>query len=213
MPADRMHMHELHRTLHSLDAYDHLRCVFRLCIVHNYHRIKSCAVVELVRIKMRSLACIKHPNWDETINYIQEHGGKAGTGKPPPFLPPTIVLTHGCTDWVRDKETCKFAFPGICQEKSFIPLVVWKAGEAHSNLIETVHRDVNREGVHCTVVGGLLRGQAFDALKTQTLLVCLFFFNVVVRMHSSSPSHSIGNPMVFAPHMLQSTRLSTRSKI
>lgn len=86
------------------------------------------------------------------------------------FLSLVAILTHSI-DWIRDKETSKFAFAALCQEKSFIPLAVWKAGEAHSNLIETVHRDVNREGVHCTIVGGLLRGQAFDVLKAQTLMV------------------------------------------
>lgn len=92
---------------------------------------------------------------------------------------PALFLTSGVpkrkTDWVRDKKTSKFAFAALCQEKSYIPLIVWKAGEAHSNLIETVHRDVNREGVHCTVVGGLLRGQAFDVLKAETLMVLNFF--------------------------------------
>ncbi|KAJ6462953.1 hypothetical protein C8R45DRAFT_940611 [Mycena sanguinolenta] len=43
------------------------------------------------------------------------------------------------------------------------------AGERHSNLIETVHRDVNREGVHCTLLGGVIKGQRFDALKIKTL--------------------------------------------
>ncbi|KAJ7853145.1 hypothetical protein B0H14DRAFT_3136936 [Mycena olivaceomarginata] len=48
---------------------------------------------------------------------------------------------------------------------------VWKAGEAHSNLIESVHADVNREGVWCTLVGGLTKGQAFDKMKMKTLEV------------------------------------------
>jgi hypothetical protein len=29
---------------------------------------------------MRSLICLQHPNWDETLNAIQELGGKAGVG-------------------------------------------------------------------------------------------------------------------------------------
>lgn len=82
-------------------------------------------------------------------------------------------------DWINDKESSKFFFPGICWERSLIPLDVWNAGDAHSNLIESVHRDVNREGVHCTLLGGLKKGQLFDALKMKTLAVGLFIFNQV----------------------------------
>ncbi|KAJ7121386.1 hypothetical protein C8R44DRAFT_705332 [Mycena epipterygia] len=159
LPDDRMDLHEPERSLQSLSPYDHLRRLFRLCIVHNYRNIKTSPVPEPVRNLMRSLSCIQHSDWDKTIDKITADGGKAG---------------H---DWVRDKETSKFAFGGMCWEKSFIPLEIWKAGEPHSNLIETVHRDVNREGVHCTLLGGLLRGQYFDANKMQTLRVrqlCLF---------------------------------------
>ncbi|KAJ7059864.1 hypothetical protein C8F01DRAFT_1253960 [Mycena amicta] len=44
-----------------------------------------------------------------------------------------------------------------------------KAGDQTSNLIETAHRDVNREGVHCSLVGGLQKGFAFDMMKLKTL--------------------------------------------
>ncbi|KAJ7894497.1 hypothetical protein B0H14DRAFT_3426901 [Mycena olivaceomarginata] len=128
LPIEQMDMHEPWRSLHSLGPYDHLRRLYRVCKVHNYRNIRICAVTEPVRQLMRSLACIRHPDWDGTIAQILASGGKAGT------------------DWVRDKESCKFAFPGICWEKSFIPLAVWNAGESNTNLIETVHSDVNREG-------------------------------------------------------------------
>ncbi|KAJ7795857.1 hypothetical protein B0H14DRAFT_2391173 [Mycena olivaceomarginata] len=149
---EQMDMHEPWRSLHSLGPYDHLRRLYRVCKVHNYRNIRTCAVTEPVRQLMRSLACIRHSDWDGTIAQILASGGKAGT------------------DWVRDKESCKFAFPGICWEKSFIPLAVWNAGESNTNLIETVHSDVNREGVHCTLVGGLLRSQEYDAMQRNTLL-------------------------------------------
>jgi hypothetical protein len=32
-----------------------------------------------------------------------------------------------------------------------------------------VHMDVNREGVRCTLIGGVKQGQAFDAMKMKTL--------------------------------------------
>jgi len=75
------------------------------------------------------------------------------------------------TDWVNDKESSQFFFPGICWERSFIPLDIWNAGDSNSNLIESVHSDVNREGVHCTLLGGLQKAQRFDALKMKTLIV------------------------------------------
>ncbi|KAJ6606289.1 hypothetical protein DFH09DRAFT_1299558 [Mycena vulgaris] len=151
LPLNRMDLHEPHRPLRDLGPYDHLRRLFRVCVVHNYRNIKSCPVPEPVRQLMRSLACISHPDWDGTLVKIRAEGGKAAQ------------------DWVRDKETCQFAFPGLCHEKSFIPIAIWKAGEPNSNLIESVHSDVNREGVHCTLVGGLLKGRQFDTLKFQTL--------------------------------------------
>ncbi|KAJ6564612.1 hypothetical protein B0H19DRAFT_941881 [Mycena capillaripes] len=153
LPPDRMDMHELDRPLRSLGPYEHLHRVYRVCKVHNYRNIQTCAVSESVRRLMRSLACIRHPHWDDTIAKILEDGGKAAA------------------DWVRDKETSKFAFPGICWEKSFIPLPIWQAGEPSTNLVEAVHSDVNREGVHCTLLGGLLRGQDYDVMQRETLLV------------------------------------------
>ncbi|KAJ7736328.1 hypothetical protein B0H14DRAFT_3516594 [Mycena olivaceomarginata] len=148
----QMDLHESWRTLRSLGPYEHLRRIYRLCKVHNYRNIQTCSVSDPVRQLMRSLACIEHPSWDATIAQIIADGGKAGA------------------DWVRDKVTSKFAFPGICWEKSFIPFPVWQAGEPNTNLAEAVHSDVNREGVHCTLLGGLLRGQDYDAMQHETLL-------------------------------------------
>jgi len=59
----------------------------------------------------------------------------------------------------------------MCWEKSYILLAVWKAGDSTSNLIESVHADVNREGVRCTLVGGIKKGEAFDMLKMRSLKV------------------------------------------
>ncbi|KAJ7231184.1 hypothetical protein C8J57DRAFT_958149, partial [Mycena rebaudengoi] len=66
-------------------------------------------------------------------------------------------------DWVNNKISSKFIFPGICQEKSFIPSAIWKATEENDNLVEQVHGDVNREGTQLSLAGGIIRGQAFDA--------------------------------------------------
>ncbi|KAJ7775045.1 hypothetical protein B0H16DRAFT_1684672 [Mycena metata] len=76
-----------------------------------------------------------------------------------------LVQLCGTTEQV----SSGFVFEGICWQKSFIPRAIWEAGESNSNLIESVHRDANREGVHCTLLGGLLKGQQFDAMKMKTL--------------------------------------------
>ncbi|KAJ7863214.1 hypothetical protein B0H13DRAFT_1899728 [Mycena leptocephala] len=163
LPLNTMDMHEPDRSLHDLTPYDHLRRVYRVCRVHNFRNIQHCAVPAHVRRLMRSLACIKHPDWQGTIALILRDGGKAAA------------------DWVRDKESCQFAFSGICWERSFIPLPIWEAGDPHTNLIETVHRDVNREGVHCTLLGGLLRGQDYDELQRATLLTVVHAVNPVTN--------------------------------
>ncbi|KAJ7787320.1 hypothetical protein B0H13DRAFT_1458903, partial [Mycena leptocephala] len=66
-------------------------------------------------------------------------------------------------DWLKDKESSHFVFEAICWERSFIPRDVWMAGDSNTNLIESAHRDVNCEGVHCTLLGGLQKGQVFDS--------------------------------------------------
>ncbi|KAJ7800666.1 hypothetical protein B0H14DRAFT_3490470 [Mycena olivaceomarginata] len=142
LPADRMDMHEPERSLRSLGPYDH-----------------PPPFPEHVRQLMRSLACIRHADWQGAIDQILRDGGKPAKG--PSLLYPV--------NWFNDKESCCFAFPGICWERSFIPLPVWQAGEPNTNLVETVHRDTNRDGVHCTLVGGLLRRQDYDEMQRATL--------------------------------------------
>ncbi|KAJ7127685.1 hypothetical protein C8R44DRAFT_616325 [Mycena epipterygia] len=149
--GNQMDLHEPLRTLASLSPYEHLYRIFRICVVHVCRRIKAAGVPDEVKNLMRSLICLTHDNWDETIERIRVLGGKTGI------------------DWINNKLSSRFIFPGICWEKSYIPLAVWQAGERSSNLIETVHRDVNREGVHCTLLGGIIKGQRFDALKMKTL--------------------------------------------
>ncbi|KAJ7660838.1 hypothetical protein DFH06DRAFT_1400218 [Mycena polygramma] len=111
-----------------------------------------CCHSDEVKWLMRSLVCVEHDDWDGTLAMIRQKGGKAGN------------------DWVNDKESSQFFFPGICWERSHIPLDVWNAGDSNSNLIESVHADVNRDGVHCTLLGGLQKGQRFDALRMKTLI-------------------------------------------
>lgn len=113
---------------------------------------------------------MRHPDWEGTISVIQERGGKPATGA---FFHSSFqnASNHTVQDWVQDKIRSKFAFEGLCWEKSHIPEDVWRAGASNSNLIESVHADVNREGVRCTLLGGVKKGQAFDAMKMKTLEV------------------------------------------
>ncbi|KAJ7499533.1 hypothetical protein FB451DRAFT_1162004 [Mycena latifolia] len=97
---------------------------------------KMCTVLEPVHEMMRSLTCVSYPNWDKTTEKIKTEGDKTAQGD---SLATSccrffLVLTRmQPIDWICDKESCKFAFAGLCWEKSFIPLAIWQAGEAHSN--------------------------------------------------------------------------------
>lgn len=76
----RYDLHEPHRLIQSLTAYEHLHRVFRLCVIHVHRNIAQCAVPETVRSLMRSLICTTHSSWDLTLHRIQEEGGQAGRG-------------------------------------------------------------------------------------------------------------------------------------
>lgn len=168
----RYDLHETHRLLTGLDAYEHLRRVFRLCTVHVARNIKEAKVSDSVKVLMRSLVCINHPNFDGTLSTIRNDGGKSGYGEYfITLIRPLDVELNIYLDWVHDKIRSKFALPGICWEKSFIPIDIWRAGDNTSNIIESLHFDVNCEGKNCTLVGGLQRGQRFDMLKIRTLQV------------------------------------------
>ncbi|KAJ3816363.1 hypothetical protein F5880DRAFT_1512730, partial [Lentinula raphanica] len=111
----------------------------------------KCAVSQEVRNLMRSLDCVQHDNWEETLSEIRRLGGRAGE------------------NWVADKEHSKFAFPAICWERSYIPLEIWQACRRESNVVEIVHANVNLEGTQCTLVGGVMKGKHFDLMKQRAL--------------------------------------------
>ncbi|KAJ3776398.1 hypothetical protein FB446DRAFT_818917, partial [Lentinula raphanica] len=143
--------HQLHRRVQDLNPYEHLRRFLTLCTTHFARNIRKCAVSQDVRNLMRSLDCIRHDSWDETLSNIRLLGGRAGE------------------NWVSDKESSKFAFPAICWERSYIPLEIWQARRRESNVVEIAHANVNLEGTQCTLVGGLLKGKHFDLMKQQAL--------------------------------------------
>ncbi|KAJ3740786.1 hypothetical protein DFH05DRAFT_1404766 [Lentinula detonsa] len=115
---------DFHQPLHliqDLDAYGHLRRFLTVCTTHFYRNIRKCSVSEDVRNLMRSLSCIRHDDWESTVQAICHLGGTPAK------------------NWIMDKERAKFAFPGLCWEKSYIPLEIWQARRRESNIAEIVH--------------------------------------------------------------------------
>ena len=159
--------------LSTLTPYEHLHRLFRFCSVHGYRNIRETGVPEEVRNLMRSLICIEHHDWSGTIRKIEVLGGKAGSGLDTQvylflYYDAKLVLR---TDWVKNKVQSKFAFEAMCWERSKIPKVIWQAGDSSSNIVESVHANVNADGVSCTLVGGLRKGQYFDAVRMEALMV------------------------------------------
>ncbi|KAJ3925577.1 MAG: hypothetical protein NXY57DRAFT_967582 [Lentinula lateritia] len=143
--------HQPLRSIQSLGPYDHLQRFLTLCTTHFARNIRQCQVPEDVRNLMRSLVCVQHNDWDETIETIEELGGVSGK------------------NWMNDKIRARFVFPAICWEKSYIPLDIWNARRRDSNITEILHADVNREGIHCSLVGGVKKSMHYDRMKLHAL--------------------------------------------
>ncbi|KAE9385374.1 hypothetical protein BT96DRAFT_840775 [Gymnopus androsaceus JB14] len=147
LPLHTRDLHQPHRYIHELEPYEHLHHVARLCTAHMHRNISNSKTIpEGVKPKMRSLMCVTHPSWDATVAQI-ESSGKAGR------------------DWVADKTSSKFAFEAMCQEKSFIPLDIWKAGPATTNLVESAHWSVYLEGLQCSLTSAVEKGEHVDRLR------------------------------------------------
>lgn len=162
----------------DLGPYEHLRRVFRGCDVHFFRNIRGCAVTEEVRSIMRSIACMEHVDLDGALLEITQKGGKAGK------------------DWADNKVNAKFVLPAICWDLSSIPRAIWVAGPGPTNVSEILHRNINIEGVGCTLVGGVAKGLRMDTLQWSTLKV--WVSNSVFTSlfnHFRSPTR-----MAFFPH-------------
>lgn len=122
---------------------------------------------------MRSLFCVTHSDWDSTISEIVEKGGKVGKGEFTMHRYPGTRLRADVIDlaWIENKKRSGFAFAAMCWEKSFIPLEIWKAGDANTNIVESVHSDINLEGVRCTLLGGIMKAEIYDWNKMEALKV------------------------------------------
>ncbi|KAK0481017.1 hypothetical protein EDD18DRAFT_1113379 [Armillaria luteobubalina] len=141
MDKEQMDLHEPGRSLYSLGVYEHLHRILRICEAHITRGIASCAVPDYrVKEKMHSLLCVRHPDWDRAIAYIEQEGGASGRA------------------WLNNKRDSKFTLQGMCWEKSFTPLSIWQAGDTMTNAVEMSHIDIYREG-------GISRARHYDKMR------------------------------------------------
>ncbi|KAG1799560.1 hypothetical protein EV424DRAFT_1545973 [Suillus variegatus] len=133
--------------LRDLDPYDHLRRFYRLCLAHYKRNIRSLRgqIPKDVEIAMLTIASAEpHPDLQGTLKKIKKGGKKAAA-------------------WLKDKiEGTKFALPALYQPNSLIPLEIWKASPTTTNGNEQAHRNINRDGVGLTLLGGIMRGFHYD---------------------------------------------------
>ncbi|KAJ7920959.1 hypothetical protein B0H13DRAFT_2230669 [Mycena leptocephala] len=140
--------------LRRLNPYDHLRRCFRLCTTHDTRNIDKLKphITQKVRNAMLSLSSSQvHPNLEEAFRVIEGGGRKAKA-------------------WFKDKQVgSKFALPALYQPASLIPLEIWKSAPSTTNGNEQAHRNINRDGVNLTMLGGIMRGMQYDARAMGTL--------------------------------------------
>ncbi|KAF8975638.1 hypothetical protein BDQ17DRAFT_1267859 [Cyathus striatus] len=133
------------KMLKNLDPYDHLCRFYRLCVVHfkrNIHDLCT-RVTSDVYNAMLSLSSVNEHNIDSVYEFIKNGGPKARA-------------------WIKDKLDAKFVIPAIHQPASLIPLPVWQASSSTTNGNEQAHRNINRDGINLTLLGGIMRGMQYD---------------------------------------------------
>ncbi|KAK0479493.1 hypothetical protein IW261DRAFT_1317634, partial [Armillaria novae-zelandiae] len=146
MGKERRDLHELGCSLYSLGVYEHLHRVLHICEAHITRGIASCAVPDYtVKEKMHSLLCVWHPDWDGV-------------------MVPSIQDSFCRLAWLNNKRDSKFTLQGMCWEKSFIPLSIWQAGDTTTNAVEMSHIDIYREGMPCSLVGGISHACHYDKM-------------------------------------------------
>ncbi|KAF4600363.1 hypothetical protein EYR38_004988 [Pleurotus pulmonarius] len=142
------------RRLSDLNPYDHLKRCFKICSVHFKRHIHDLRphISDDVRFAMLSLASSDpHPDLEGAFRTIQNGGPKA-------------------VAWLKDKrEGSKFALPALYHPLSYIPLDIWKSAPSSTNGNEQAHRNINRDGVNLTLLGGIMRGMQYDNRAMATL--------------------------------------------
>ncbi|KAF7335198.1 hypothetical protein MSAN_02353100 [Mycena sanguinolenta] len=136
------------RLLRSLTPCDHLSHFLRFCTVHfirNIDKIRAYITPEVRRAMLSLSSSQVHPDLEGAFRIIENGGRKAKA-------------------WLKDKRTgSPFALPALYQPLSCIPLEIWKSGSSTTNGNEQSHRNINRDGVNLTLLGGVMRGMQYDA--------------------------------------------------
>ncbi|KAJ7815996.1 hypothetical protein B0H13DRAFT_2460922 [Mycena leptocephala] len=142
------------RLLRTLDPYDHLRRFLRFCTTHyirNVDKLKPCITWKVRRAMLSLSSSQTHPDLDGAFQIIENGGRKAKA-------------------WLKDKRIgSKFAIPALYQPASLIPLEIWKSAPSTTNGNEQAHRNINRDGVNLTMLGGIMRGMQYDARAMEAL--------------------------------------------
>lgn len=162
---------EPHRRLCDLSPYDHLRRFYRLCVAHfkrNVHALRTYVSDEVYSAMLSLSTCEEHPDIQRTLNTIRRGGPKAA-GNYPQSHKYLFSLTP-LLAWLKDKlEGTKFALPALYQPMSLIPLALWKASPSTTNGNEQAHRNAYREGIHLTLLAGIMKGMKFDQGATSSM--------------------------------------------
>ncbi|KAK0214518.1 hypothetical protein IW262DRAFT_1278918 [Armillaria fumosa] len=150
MGKERRDLHEPGRSLYSLGVYEHLHRILRICEAHITRGIASCAVPNYtVKEKMHSLLCreeLRDEVSTRSFSYLMQD-------------------SFCCLAWLNNKRDSKFALQGMCWEKSFILLSIWQAGDTTTNAVEMSHIDIYREGMPCSLVGGISCTRHYDKMR------------------------------------------------
>ena len=103
----------------------------------------------------------EQPDIEHTLNIIRNGGRKA---KGTIHLHTHIIKTNYLTAWLKDKiEGSKFALPALYFPRSLIPPDIWKACPTTTNGNKQAHCNINQDGTNLTLLGGIMRGQEYDA--------------------------------------------------
>jgi hypothetical protein len=110
-----------------------------------------------------------HPDLDGAFQII-ENGGRKAKGLS--FFFGYFIGSYALYPlaWLKDKRIgSKFAIPALYQPASLIPLEIWKSAPSTTNGNEQAHRNINRDGVNLTMLGGIMRGMQYDARAMEAL--------------------------------------------
>ncbi|KAG2121525.1 hypothetical protein BD769DRAFT_1390092 [Suillus cothurnatus] len=121
--------------------------------LRNVHALRTHVSDEVYSAMLSLAMCEEHSDIQRTLNTICHSGPKAAA-------------------WLKDKlNGTKFALPALYQPMSLIPLAIWKASLSTTNGNEQAHHNAYHEGVHLTLLAGIMKGMKFDQGATSSINV------------------------------------------